>query len=71
MNREDPIKTTPESMINGGDLVSVVALVWHEGKVIRHRSLCWRVIETKLPVARDVLLSIASMTKPTTSTVPE
>lgn len=67
MKLEDPIKAALESVVSRGDLAGLVALVWHDGKVIQRISVGWRDIKAKLPMEHDTLFRIASMTKPITS----
>ena len=67
MNMEDSIKTVLENAVNGGDLTGIVTLVWHGNKVIQSANVGWRDREANLPMERDTLFRIASMTKPITS----
>ncbi|MDQ2806591.1 MAG: beta-lactamase family protein [Chloroflexota bacterium] len=67
MNMEDPIKTALENAVNVGDLAGLVTLVWHDSKVIQTANVGWRDQEAKLPMERNTLFRIASMTKPITS----
>lgn len=56
-------------IIEDGGLAGAVALVWQEGKVIQVTEVGWRNIQRDLPMKRDTLFRIASMTKPITSTL--
>ncbi len=67
MNKEDPIATTIESMVNAGALAGAATLVWRDGKVVQIGAVGWRDVEARLPIERDTLFRIASMTKPITS----
>lgn len=67
MKSEDPIETAIESMVNAGALAGAATLVWRDGKVIQTAAVGWRDVEARLPMERDSLFRIASMTKPITS----
>jgi CubicO group peptidase (beta-lactamase class C family) len=68
MNSEDPIATAVETMVATGTLAGAATLVWRDGKVIQIGTVGWRDVEARLPIERDTLFRIASMTKPITST---
>ena len=68
MHGEDPISTAFESIVNAGKLAGAAALVWRDGKVAHVACVGWRDVAAKLPIERDTLFRIASMTKPITST---
>jgi CubicO group peptidase (beta-lactamase class C family) len=67
MNRENEIKTALQKVVNAGQLAGAATLVWraHSGA----ETVCagWHDIEANLPVERDTIFRIASMTKPITS----
>jgi CubicO group peptidase (beta-lactamase class C family) len=50
-------------------LAGAATLVWRAGEVIQSAAIGWRDVDAKVPVERDTLFRIASMTKPITSTV--
>jgi CubicO group peptidase (beta-lactamase class C family) len=56
-----------QSLIDQGSLSGMVTLVWRKGEVIQVNTLGQRDIAKGLPMARDTLFRIASMTKPVTS----
>jgi CubicO group peptidase (beta-lactamase class C family) len=64
---EDPIATILESFVNAGALAGAATLIWREGKVMQTTCVGWRDLEARLPIERDTLFRIASMTKPITS----
>jgi CubicO group peptidase (beta-lactamase class C family) len=66
MNRESDIKAALQKVVNSGQLAGAATLVWRDGEI---QTVCvgWRDIEANLPVARDTIFRIASMTKPITS----
>jgi CubicO group peptidase (beta-lactamase class C family) len=55
-------------MVDSGTLAGAATLTWRDGKVIQVATVGWRDIEARLPIGRDTLFRIASMTKPITST---
>ena len=68
MNGEDPIATAIGAIVNAGALAGAATLVWRDGKVVQTAAVGWRDVEARLPIERDTLFRIASMTKPITST---
>ena len=56
-----------EGVVGNGDLSGVVSLVWRKGEVVRLDMVGKRDIAGGLPMQRDTLFRIASMTKPITS----
>src|SRR5512132_1923321 len=65
---EDPITAAIESIVDAGGLAGVATLIWRDGKVIQIGTIGWRDVEARLPIERDTLFRVASMTKPVTST---
>ena len=49
-----------------GLLSGAVTLVWHRGNVVQVNEIGYRDVEAKLPMQRDTIFRIASMTKPVT-----
>jgi CubicO group peptidase (beta-lactamase class C family) len=68
MTREDPIAAALEAVVRAGTLAGVATLVWRDGQVVQSATVGCRDVEAKLPVERNTLFRIASMTKPITST---
>src|SRR5262245_43795613 len=68
LNEEAPISTAIGAIVNAGELAGAATLVWRAGKVIHAAGVGWRDVEAELPIERDTLFRIASMTKPITST---
>jgi CubicO group peptidase (beta-lactamase class C family) len=56
-----------QGVIDAGDLSGFVTLVWRKGEIAQVNTLGCRDIENKVPMTRDTLFRIASMTKPVTS----
>lgn len=69
MNGEDPIASAIGAIVNAGALAGAATLVWRDGKVIQSACVGWRDLEARLPIERDTIFRIASMSKPITSTV--
>ena len=63
------IAASISEIVNAGSLAGAATLVWQDGKIIQAAGVGWSNIELKLPIERDTLFRIASMTKPITSTV--
>lgn len=63
------IATPIGDVIDSGDLAGAAALVWRDGKVVRTAAVGLRDVDNSLPIERDTLFRIASMTKPITSAV--
>jgi CubicO group peptidase (beta-lactamase class C family) len=56
-----------KAVVDAGDLSGVVTLVWRKGEIVHLDVAGQRDIEKRLPMTRDTLFRIASMTKPITS----
>jgi CubicO group peptidase (beta-lactamase class C family) len=52
--------------VDAGLLSGIVTLVWHHGKVLQVNEIGYRDVEAQLPMQRDTIFRIASMTKPVT-----
>ena len=66
MNRECRIEQVLQKSVDDGDLAGAAAAVWRDGAI---EAACagWRDIGARLPMERDTIFRIASMTKPITS----
>jgi CubicO group peptidase (beta-lactamase class C family) len=67
MANENKIATAIGAYIDAETLAGAATLVWRDGKVVQTTCVGWRDVEAKLPIARDTLFRIASMSKPITS----
>ena len=67
MSQEDPIAKAIGEVVAAGELAGAATLVWQNGKVIQQAAVGWRDIEAGLPMERDSIFRIASLTKPITS----
>lgn len=56
-----------KGLVDQGLLSGMVALVWRRGEVVQVDAVGHRDIEARLPMERDTLFRIASMTKPITT----
>ena len=65
---EDLIAASINKIVDAGSLAGAATLVWQDGRVIQAAGVGWRNMELRLPMERDTLFRIASMTKPITST---
>ena len=52
--------------VDSGLLAGAVTLVWHRGKVLQVNEIGLRDVEAGLPMQRDTIFRVASMTKPVT-----
>jgi CubicO group peptidase (beta-lactamase class C family) len=68
MNQKSPISNAIEASVNAGALPGVATLIWRDREVVQFACAGWRDVEARLPIERDTLFRIASMTKPITST---
>src|SRR5246500_2738430 len=66
MNRGSEIEAALQKVVDSRQLAGAATLVWRYGEA---RTACvgWRDVEANLPVERDTIFRIASMTKPITS----
>ncbi len=66
MNRGSEIEAEMQKVVDSGELAGAATLAWRDGEA---RVVCvgWRDVEAHLPVERDTIFRIASMTKPITS----
>jgi len=67
MGNENKIATAIGAYVDAGTLAGAATLFWREGKVVQTTCVGWRDMENKLPIERDTLFRIASMSKPITS----
>jgi CubicO group peptidase (beta-lactamase class C family) len=65
---QDRIASAIGAYVDAGQLAGVATLLWRDGKVVQAACVGWRDAEARLPITRDTLFRIASMSKPITST---
>jgi CubicO group peptidase (beta-lactamase class C family) len=63
----DPIGAALQAYVDAGTLAGAATLVWRRGHVDQTASVGRRDLATGLPVERDTIFRIASMTKPVTT----
>jgi CubicO group peptidase (beta-lactamase class C family) len=63
----DSIATTLRAFVDESAIAGATTLVWRDGEVVQHCAVGWRDVAAKLPMERDTVFRIASMTKPLTS----
>ena len=68
MSASDPITAAMREVVEAGQLAGTVTLVWRGGEMLHNAATGWRDVAAGLPMQRDSLFRIASMTKPITST---
>jgi len=68
MTREDPITAALELVVRRGALAGLATLVSRNGQIVHTTAVGCRDIKENIPVERDTLFRIASMTKPITTT---
>jgi CubicO group peptidase (beta-lactamase class C family) len=64
---QKPIEAAIRPYVDGGELAGAATLVWRDGRVTQTATLGRRDVATDLPVERDTIFRIASMTKPVTA----
>jgi CubicO group peptidase (beta-lactamase class C family) len=61
------IPETFQAIVDKGAVSGFVSLVWRKGEIVQLSTVGHRNVEAKLPMQRDTMFRIASMTKPVTS----
>jgi CubicO group peptidase (beta-lactamase class C family) len=69
MSHTSRIAAPAEQAVATGDIPGVVCLVWRRGELLQVDSVGLRDIEGRLPVGRNTIFRIASMSKPVTTAV--
>ena len=66
MNADSPVQQALQKTVNAGDFAGAATLAWRNGDI---QTACagWRDKEANLPVERNTIFRLASMTKPITS----
>jgi CubicO group peptidase (beta-lactamase class C family) len=67
MSQQDSIEVALRAYVDAGKLAGAVTLVWRDGRVEHIAAFGRRELVTHLPVERDTIFRIASMTKPVTT----
>lgn len=56
-----------QAAVDEGAIAGAATLVWRRGRVAETAAVGWRDVDARLPVERDTLFRIASLTKPITT----
>ena len=67
MSSQETVEAAIRPYVDAGALAGAATLVWRGGRVTQTTSLGRRDLVTELPVERDTIFRIASMTKPVTT----
>ena len=67
MTRENSVEDTIGPLVEAGELAGAAALIWRNGSVLRVVTEGRRDLVSGLPVERDTIFRIASLTKPVTT----
>ena len=67
MSQADPIEVAIRAYVDAGALAGAASLVWRSGRVVQTATVGRRDLVTNLPVERDTIFRLASMTKPLTT----
>jgi CubicO group peptidase (beta-lactamase class C family) len=65
----DAIEVMLDRIVNDGELAGAATLIWRGGRIVHSAAVGWRDIAAGLPIQRDTLFRIASLSKPMTSVV--
>jgi CubicO group peptidase (beta-lactamase class C family) len=68
MDGNDPIVDAIGAVVDARELAGAATLVWRDGQVVHAAGVGWRDLAARLPMQRDSLFRIASMSKPITAT---
>ncbi|NJN52636.1 MAG: beta-lactamase family protein, partial [Gammaproteobacteria bacterium] len=69
MQASDSLTTALQTLIEAGELAGATTLVWKAGRVMHSGAVGVRDVAAGLPLERNTIFRIASLTKPITSTV--
>ena len=67
MSHGDPIELALRAYVDAGTLADAATLVWRDGRVVQQTRVGSRDLAANLPVGRDTMFRLASMTKPLTT----
>jgi CubicO group peptidase (beta-lactamase class C family) len=67
MSHQDSIEAAVRAYVDAGALAGAATLVWRNGRVVQTSAVGRRDLVSDLPVERDTIFRIASMTKPLTT----
>ena len=67
MATQEAIEDAVRTYVDAGTLAGAATLVWRNGRVVQTATVGRRDLTTSLPVERDTIFRLASMTKPVTA----
>jgi CubicO group peptidase (beta-lactamase class C family) len=67
MTSEKSIENALRQYVDAGELAGAATIVWRGGKLVQTAAIGRRTLDTALPVERDTIFRIASMSKPVTT----
>jgi CubicO group peptidase (beta-lactamase class C family) len=67
MTLQEKLAATIDPMVSAGAMAGAATLMWRDGQVVQAAGFGWRDVAARLPIERDTLFRIASMSKPITS----
>src|SRR5579871_3436556 len=65
----DAVKAMLDPFVREGQLAGAATLIWRGERVVQSAAVGWRDMAAGLPIERDTLFRIASLSKPITSMV--
>src|SRR3982750_1660627 len=69
MSSVDTVEAMLDRYVSAGQFAGAATLIWRDGRIVQPAAVGWRDIAAGLPVERDTLFRIASLSKPITSVV--
>ena len=69
MSSVDAVEAMLDRYVSAGQFAGAATLIWRDGRIVQSTAVGWRDIAAGLPVERDTLFRIASLSKPVTSVV--
>jgi CubicO group peptidase (beta-lactamase class C family) len=67
MTGKEQVEGAVQSIVDAGQLAGAATIVWRDGQVVQHAAVGWRNVEERVPMSRDTIFRIASLTKAITS----
>lgn len=67
MTGQEQIAAMLDRLVAAGEIAGAATLVWRDGRVVQHAAVGWSDRENQVPLRRDSLFRIASLTKPVTA----
>src|SRR5689334_10909512 len=65
----DAVRAMLDSFVRNGELAGAATLTWRDGRVVQSAATGWRDMAAGLPIERNTIFRIASLSKPITSVV--